>query len=379
MPAHQELPIRVINPKRLPTWSIPATRIPIGDAYKPSLALMPDGTLVMLAMVAGPPDEKLPEGKVREWTGIYRSDDGGQSWSAMKRIEDMIGREQWLTCTSDSILFASSHLLVADVNNDAGHGISFLHRSADGGQTWQRTRATIDGDMRCGHPEKTGSNVARNVVEMGDGTLRFGVSVTDSNVGYFWRSDDRGQTWDRSMRVAIRGYYDNYDGFFCEDWTHVNDSGVLLHWVRVGLPSPMAFMNDGRRDLGKGNDNNDRTMWTRSTDGGRTWSQVSDFSDYGQMYPRVIRLHDGRLLMTLTQRAVFDPLGLRAIVSYDDGETWGVHDDHLIIEAFTPWGLASGGGFGNTVQLADGTLVSCYSYRPDEQTTRVEVARWRLP
>ena len=379
MPKHNELPIRVINPKRLPAWSIPAARLPIGDGYKPSLAMMPDGTLVMLAMVAGPPDEKLPDGKVHEWTGIYRSDDGGQTWSAMRRLEDMIGREQWLTCTTGGILFASSHMLIPDTHNDTDHIISFLHRSTDGGQTWQRTRATIDGDMRCGAPEKTGSNVGRNVVEMPDGTLLFGVSATNSNVAYLWRSTDRGETWDRSLRVDIRGFYDNYDGFFAEDWTYLNDSGALLHWIRVGHPSPMAFMNDSRPDPTNGNDNNDRTMWTRSTDGGKTWSRVTNFSNYGQMYPRVTKLHDGRLLMTLTRRALFNPLGLRAVLSYDDGDTWDLDRDHLVIEGFTPWGLNSGGGFGNSVQLADGTLVSCYSYRPDEQSTQLEIVRWKLP
>ena len=39
----------------------------------------------------------------------------------------------------------------------------------------------------------------------------------------------------------------------------------------------------------------------------------------------------------------------------------------------------SGGGFGNTIQLDDGTLVSCYSYRGKDGATHVEAVRWRLP
>jgi len=31
------------------------------------------------------------------------------------------------------------------------------------------------------------------------------------------------------------------------------------------------------------------------------------------------------------------------------------------------------------VQLADGTLVTSYSYRGEDDQTRLEVVRWRLP
>ena len=68
------------------------------------------------------------------------------------------------------------------------------------------------------------------------------------------------------------------------------------------------------------------------------------------MYIRVLRLHDGRLLLTYTQRSLFPPLGLRAAISWDDGSTWDLEHDVLILEAKTPWGTPSGGGFGNTVQ-----------------------------
>ena len=40
---------------------------------------------------------------------------------------------------------------------------------------------------------------------------------------------------------------------------------------------------------------------------------------------------------------------------------------------------ASGGGFGNTVQLEDGNLVSVYSYRREDMKTYIEAVRWSLP
>ena len=106
---------------------------------------------------------------------------------------------------------------------------------------------------------------------------------------------------------------------------------------------------------------------------------MSDLGDYGAHYPRLLRLNDGRLLLTFTQRDLLYPIGLQAIISDDDGETWDFSSDRLVISGKTPWGANSGGGFGNTLQLADGSLVSCYSYRAADNKTYVEVVRWSLP
>lgn len=95
----------------------------------------------------------------------------------------------------------------------------------------------------------------------------------------------------------------------------------------------------------------------------------------------MLKLKNGRILLTYTQRSLIYPIGLRAILSHDDGQTWDFENDRIVIEAKTPWGGAQGGGFGNTVQLDNGALVSCYSYNPGQPgaKTEVEVVRWRLP
>jgi len=377
--AHENVPVRVNNPRRLPGWKIEAERIPIGRPgdYKPSLALLASGELLMCTFSSsGPLDE---EGHFHEVTSLWRSGDGGKTWSDRDEPSDVIGREQFLTCASDGTLFMSSHLLWMDTAHPGGEGRyhSYLHRSTDGGNTWERTQVIIEGEMRRDTPAESGTVTDRNVVELPDGTLLFGVALDNSDVAYMWRSTDRGKTWDRNRPCAINGYYDNADGFFSNSFTYRNDSGRLLHFARVGHPSPMTAMNDGR-PVALGDDNCDRTMLTTSIDDGLTWSPVQDFGDYGQMYCRVLKLHDGRLLLTYTQRGIFHPLGLRAVLSCDDGETWDFDCDQIIIEGFTPWGTPSGGGFGNTVQREDATLVSCYSFRGDDDQIHIEAARWSL-
>jgi len=331
------LPIRVDNPKRLGAWQVPAERIAIGPGYKPSMARMRDGQLVMVALFG-----EQHEGKLREWTGLWRSNDDGQSWTVWERVGGLIGREQWLTCTSDGTLFATCHLLANDYNNKDGKTHSYIHRSADGGRSWQRTR--IAGDR---FDPQAYTMCSRNVVELPGGRLLLGVGLNESpgRVAYLWISKDQGQTWQSSDLVKLGPYpgkeYNNWDCFFTEDFTYLTTSGKLLHWIRCGPPSPMHPMNDGRPVV-SGDDSIDRTMWCDSSDDGLTWSDMRDFGEYGRMYPGVQRLEDGRLLMTYTQRSLIYPIGLRALISYDDGESWDFDHDQIVIEGKTPWGKPQG-------------------------------------
>ena len=400
----ESLPIRVNNPCRLPAWSLPAERVAIGKGYKPSMAQLPDGSLVMVAlyMEHGLPeggrdalpedawwdlDESLPAGKCREYCRLWRSRDGGRSWTGGDEVKDMIAREHWLTCTSSGALFTSSHLLSFDVNSDFDYTTSWIHRSTDGGATWQREQAVIEGDLRRGLPIEMGTHTSRNVVELPDGTLLLGASINSSAIACMWKSSDDGVTWDKTGRAHIGGYYANLNGFFCEDYTHLNNSGILLHWCRM---SPLDYSEGQERAQGQfpigdervvpsGNDGINRLMMTTSADHGRSWTPLIDCGDYGEMYPRVTQLRDGRLLFTYTQRALVYPTGLRARLSYDDGKTWSFDHDQIVIEGFTPWGAEQGGGFGNTLQLDDGTLVSCYSWNPGDNQYETEVVKWHLP
>jgi len=144
--------------------------------------------------------------------------------------------------------------------------------------TIERTRVSLEGDLRGGVPRQHGTHTSRNVVELDDGTLLLGVSLGDSDVAYLWRSTDGGQNWDRSTRVEIGAYrgkpYDNFDGFFCEDFTCRTAAGRLLHWIRCGPPSPMFPMEDGR-PVPTGNDNIDRSLICHSDDGGLTMSNMA--------------------------------------------------------------------------------------------------------
>jgi hypothetical protein len=302
----------VNNPRKLAAWQLPAERVALGEGYKPSLALLPGGELVLVALF----QEPRPPGKVREWTGLWRSRDGGLTWSERVEVKDLI-------------------------SNPDGYTHSYLHRSADGGRTWRRLRIGAEG-----FPARAVAMCSRDLVEAADGTLLLGVGVNDRDSGrlaWVWTSKDGGKTWDKTgPQVKLGTYqgkaYDNYDAFFTEDFTSLSKAGKLHHFLRCGPPSPMYPMNDGRA------------------------------------VPR----GDGGIDRMFTQRSTVYPIGLQAVLGDDDGETWDFSNDRIVIEGKTPWGLAQG-GFGNTVELSDGKLLSCSSYRAADNKTYLEVVRWRLP
>ena len=118
-----------------------------------------------------------------------------------------------------------------------------------------------------------------------------------------------------------------------------------------------------------------------SDDGGHKWKFFRDLGRYGQMYPSIARLGSNRLLLTFTQRAIAPQLGVRAVLGHEtrDGFRFDMKVDELLLETKTPRGIASGGGFGPTIVLKDGTLITAYTYRDAKNVKHAEVVRWRMP
>ena len=214
----------------------------------------------------------------------------------------------------------------------------------------------------------------------------FGVSMqvgreNSPKVVRIWRSRDSGENWDKSLHPDTVGWID-VDGFFSQSTTYRARSGKLLHVVRVDATGPHWQVPDLKSAGKEGGDQADRMMLWASTDNGTHWGrhgQHGTFGAGGEMYPRFLRLADNRLLLTFTVRSSSTDghaLGLRAIISHDDGETWNFQTDRLVIDDKNVG--PSGGGFGNTVQNPDGSLVSCYSYRGSDNKTHIEAVRWTL-
>jgi BNR repeat-like domain len=100
-----------------------------------------------------------------------------------------------------------------------------------------------------------------------------------------------------------------------------------------------------------------------SRDDGRSWTYRSQPAPRtGSNPPSLLRLRDGRLVLTYGYR--LEPYGIRAVISGDDGRTWG-----------PDIGLREDGGcpdlgYTRTVQRMDGKLVTVYYYNLSSDSER---------
>lgn len=362
--------IDIADRKDLSTDKLAGERIPLGevDDYKPCIARLPSGELLLTAFH----QHKRDGNKVMEQTLLFRSPDGGRTWTAPQPL-DLLGREPYLTVLKNGTVFMTGHLLAQDVRNEWGYTTGFLHRSTDGGRTWQSTRVESESIK-----PNANNHTSRNVLELSDGSLLLGVDYDGGGGPYFvWRSTDGGQTWDKNQKCQPNDFQSQYGFFGGETWLWQARSGKI--WALVRVDSNEMPIKD--RPIKAGNDQADHFILFSSGNVGKTFDRIRDFGDYGEMYMSLLRLRDQRLLLTFTVRDLKPPLGVRALIGTetDDGFEFDFAQDRIMLDTKTPVGTPQGGGFGPTVQLDDGTLVTSYSYRDNDGKTHLEVTRWSAP
>ena len=368
-----DAPIVVRNGKQIVRKTIACQRIALGqpEDYKPSIVQLPNGEL-LLVVFSG---ESVGGGKIREITRLYRSKDLGLTWSGPELKPDLLGREPYLSITRSGTLLITGHLLSQDVRNKHGHTSSYLHRSTDGGRTWTSLRLQPK-SFRKGTTVLT----SRNVIELSDGSLMIGISEhAPKSQNVFWKSTDGGKTWSERFPVRFADVPSNYPyTILGEAHLWQARSGRLHAILRVG--SANSWPIKGTKDPGN-TDQSERMLTYTSSDEGHQWTFVDNLGNYGQMYPSIARVGQGRLLLTFTQRAIAPQLGVRAVLGREsrDGFRFDMKHDELLLETKTPQGKSSGGGFGPTIVLKDGTLVTAYTYRDAKNVKHAEVVRWRLP
>lgn len=362
--------VAIVNSLRLPAEPISVQRVPLGepDDYKPCIARLPSGELLLTAFH----QHKRDGGKVMEQMLLFRSRDGGRTWSKAEEL-NLLGREPYLTVLKDGTIFITVHLLEQDVRNEWGYTCGFLHRSTDGGKSWETIRIESEGIK-----PKASNHTTRNVLQLVDGTLLLGVDYDGGGGPYFvWRSRDNGRSWDKTGVCQPKDFQSKYGFFGGETWLWPARSGKV--WALVRVDSNELPIRD--QPITAKSDQADHFILFSSNDEGRTFDRIRDFGAYGEMHMSLLRLQDERLLLTFTVRDLQPPLGVRALVGVEtnDGFEFDFSRDRIMLDTRTPIGKYQGGGFGPTVQLDDGTLVTSYSYRGEDEKTHLEVVRWRLP
>lgn len=331
-----------------------AVRVRVGTRrnFKPGMALLPDGTLVIAvfrwrldSLGAGSPAERY---EIR----LYRSRDQGLTWEEIRTLP-MSVKEPSLTALPDGSLV----LTVQDPMHPMEMPVS---RSEDGGETWETVMI----------PSGSGS-YPRNLVVEPDGSLLMVQSFEwrgDNPNLRVGRSSDGGRTWTFSEG---RLDWDRTD--FGEVATIRLKDGRLLAALRRQQPETWG---EGFQD----------TVMTESRDDGRTWEKPWRMSNTAEVHAYLTELDDGRILATYANYHL--PWGVYAVVSEDGGRTWDLDDPVQL-------GLSAdlNVGWPVTLQLPDGGLVTAYGatthMRPEyvaghfddwsPEKLSCEVVCWRLP
>ena len=107
-------------------------------------------------------------------------------------------------------------------------------------------------------------------------------------------------------------------------------------------------------------------MWTelyKSDDGGRTWGFLSRVTDFGAP-SGPLRMSDGRLVMVYGSR--LPPSGIRAVVSEDEGETWG--PEIVVREDGGSWDV----GYPRVWEASPGKIGAIYYFNSKDDPTQVK-------
>lgn len=322
----------------------PAVRTRVGPRgnYKPAVARLPDGRLLLATCRHLGAKSPKPNYDVY----IYRSTNNAGSWTEIART-GIAGKEPTLAVTPDgtAVLIAQN----ADFR-DGNYRAPFIARSTDAGNTWQTEQL----------PGKY-IHYPRSLIVDRDGSLIF---ARPQNVDHLQlnRSTDAGKTWTRT--VGKIHWAHNQSQHYDETTILRLRNGSLLAALRHQIPGTKG---EGFED----------TLLTRSTDEGKSWSTPRRISGIAEVHVYLTQLQDGRLLACYSHYHL--PFGVYAMISNDGGVTWN-RDRILQLSISADLWV----GWPSTVELPDGQLVTAYAnttYVHEDPNTRTtcETVRWSVP
>ncbi|MBQ7721007.1 MAG: exo-alpha-sialidase [Clostridia bacterium] len=228
------------------------------------------------------------------------------------------------------------------IPKELAKGGSFIRVSEDYGVTWSDT---IQVPVSAPH----GPSICKDGTLIYLGKEHYAPEGTEeAHVVAAYASEDGGYTW--TKRGICRKPDDlDWDNFH-EPHVIELDDGTLYGTIRA---------------QGEGILHGFTIYDTKSTDGGRTWSPWRCLNISGSP-PHILKHSSGALVIVYGRRE--PPFGERAIISLDNGETWG--------EEITLDDRAKDGdlGYPCSTELPDGSIVTVYyqKYKPEDGCAATE-------
>lgn len=323
-----------------------------------------EGDELLLAFRQAPKQELVRHTHPRSLITLIRSYDMGQNWDIENAAQMAAGGGQELGLIylgEGKVGGALAAHEVVPLGEGKRAGFAHIHEreypfsnvgglwcwSENYGLTWRVEHSALFADkMQCCAPP----------VQLSDGTLLIpvygAVGRATCSSAVLYRSIDGGQTWTELSTMA-RGR---------PQTRHYHEPAVLELSPGHLLGLHRVADSKGPRGL----------FWrNESLDNGQSWTAPKPTPIRSGACPRLLKLRDGRLLLTYGRR--FEPFGIYASLSVDDGQTWGE----------TNWLLRptpdADQGYSSSIELDDGQIfTTCYS-KNSRGVTGITGTFWHLP
>lgn len=295
----------------------------------PNLATLRDGTII--ATIFNKPTHGRAEGDVECWAtsdGLFWSKRGTAAphEDSANRMNVAAGKAN----SGDLLVLSSGWSLKKD---DKGRIVSLVEvlapwvcRSSDGGATWKIDKESFPKAAEG----RTQYIPFGDILPGGDGALRVASYARDIKTKqdsvWMFRSADDGRTWEVQSRIS-----------------DANNETAIFH---LGSGKWLA----AARSLGK---TKQRIDLFRSDDDGKTWVASEPVSGASQHPGHLMRLKDGRLLLTYGNR-IKGEFGVLARLSADDGKSWG--EPLTLVNDLLSYDC----GYPACAQMRDGKILTAY-------------------
>ena len=258
--------------------------------------------------------------------GLYKTTDGGQTWKAVLSISPDTGvTDMVMDPKKPDTIYAAAYQRRRHVGQLLGGGPeSGIYKTTDGGGKWTK--------LTKGLPQVEMGRVGLGINWKNPNTV-YALVTAQKGQGGFFRSDDAGASWTRLGRMVSSG---RGNAFFGEGGQPAPPPTLApCGALGSGEAPPPQGGGRGSDDCYRGGDpgyyneifvdaHNPETIWStqtnidRSTDGGRTWTQLD--------LPGVHVDH---------HEVIFDPLDPKHIIIGNDGGVYESYDDLKTFRHFT--------------------------------------------